>query len=154
MIIFFVKSPCEVYWMYSAVALRVLMVKWWVNLNWTNLTNKRLNWWGCDVNEGDKESVFHQILLRMKYDPNEPEAWPNTKNEVRMSEVASWLSAISDVFGACIRARFPMYPTLDPSRTMRAMKTVSESKMTEGRKGAITNSYGVTSQRLVLWHLI
>ena len=78
----------------------------------------------------------------MKYDPNEPEAWPNTKNEVRMSEVASWLSAISDVFGACIRARFPMYPTLDPSRTMRAMKTVSESKMTEGRKGAITNSWG------------
>ena len=35
-----------------------------------------------------------------------------------------------------------MYPTLDPRRTMRAMKTVSESKMTEGRKGAITNSWG------------
>ena len=35
-----------------------------------------------------------------------------------------------------------MYPTLDPSRTMRAMKTVSESKMTEGSKGAITNSWG------------
>ena len=39
----------------------------------------------------------------MKYDPNEPVvAWPRTKKDVRMSEVASWLSAMSEVLGACI----------------------------------------------------
>ena len=66
----------------------------------------------------------------MKYDPKDPVACPRTKQLVNKSDVASWLSASSDVFGARIRVRFPIYPTLSPNKAIRQQNTTSELNMT------------------------
>ncbi len=57
---------------------------------------------------------------------NEPEAWPRTNVAVKRSEVASWLSASSDVLGACVRQWLPRYPTLAAMIVMKKQKAISD----------------------------